>query len=72
MRRYNAFLLRYWTVAQTDRRLEVTHLQSGELMRSASLAEVLAWVRDHADDADDTAEGPPAEEASPRELTRPP
>ncbi|MFN8516534.1 MAG: hypothetical protein U0841_28925 [Chloroflexia bacterium] len=72
MRRYNAFLLRYWALAEADRRLEVTHLQSGELMRSASLSEVLAWVRDHADDADDTLEELPAEEEAPPGYTRPP
>jgi hypothetical protein len=69
MRRYNAFLLRYWALTEADRRLEITHLQSGEQLRTASLAALLEWVRDHADDIE--AE-PPAEEASPLEVTRPP
>ncbi len=69
MRRYNAFLLRYWALAEADRRLEVTHLQSGEQLRTASLDALLAWVRDHADDSEEEI---PSEEESPRELTRPP
>jgi hypothetical protein len=69
MRRYNAFLLRYWALAEADRRLEVTHLQSGEQLRTASLDALLAWVRDHADDSEEET---PSEAESPLELTRPP
>lgn len=69
MRHYNAFLLRYWTREGTERRLEVTHLQSGEQLRTDSLAALLAWVRDHAADTD---EEPRDQEAAPLELLRPP
>jgi hypothetical protein len=69
MRRYNAFLLRYWALAEADRRLEVTHLQSGEQLRTASLDALITWLRDHADDADLVL---PGEAEAPGGRPRPP
>jgi hypothetical protein len=45
---YNSFLIRYWALdAEQGERAELTHLQSGERCCVASLAEALAWMRDH-------------------------
>jgi hypothetical protein len=47
-RRYNSFLIRYWSLDdEQGERAEVTHLQSGERRCVVSLAEALALLRDY-------------------------
>lgn len=43
-RQYGAFLVRYWRLADGDRRLAVAHIQSGASARVASLAAALDWM----------------------------
>jgi hypothetical protein len=46
-RHYNAFLIRHWSLDdEQGERAELTHLQSGQSLRVASLTEALAWMRD--------------------------
>jgi hypothetical protein len=45
-RRYRAFLLRCWRLGD-EQRFEIAHIQSGDTIRAASLAEVLAWLDRH-------------------------
>ena len=43
-RRYSSFLIRYWRLAGDKQRIEIEHIQSGDRMRAASLAAVMAWI----------------------------
>ena len=44
-RRYSAYLLRRWQLADGRERVEVQTLPSGELRRCRSLAEAYAWLQ---------------------------
>ncbi|MDP9375030.1 MAG: hypothetical protein M3Q65_21795 [Chloroflexota bacterium] len=48
---YCAFLLRCWQLEGGAQRVEITHIQSGERARLASLAAALAWLAAHQSDA---------------------
>jgi hypothetical protein len=46
-RQYNAFLIRHWALDdEQGERAELTHLQSGQRTRVASLMDALAWMCD--------------------------
>ncbi len=46
--RYDAFLVRQWSLDGGTERVEVTHVQSGARILVASLAEATTWIRGHA------------------------
>lgn len=49
VRKYSAFLLRYWQLAADEHRLEITHVQTGGRLLTSSTDAMLAWVRDQLD-----------------------
>lgn len=48
-RRLNSFLLRYWDLGSGSERIEIEHIQSGEKRLAISMADAVAWMREHAD-----------------------
>lgn len=62
-RRYSAFLMRYWQLADDTERLLVEHVQSDNRIVVTSLADAFAWVRDQTTDAAGTAASPPEQPA---------
>jgi hypothetical protein len=42
--RYSAFLVRLWQLPSGRERIEVQHIQSGNLARFASLPAAIAWI----------------------------
>jgi hypothetical protein len=44
-RRYNAFLIRHWSLESGLERTEVTHLQSGTTIRGHGLLQVIESIR---------------------------
>ncbi len=44
-RRYDAFLIRHWSLESGLERTEVTHLQSGTTIRGHALSQVLESIR---------------------------
>jgi hypothetical protein len=64
VRKYGAFVLRYWHLGDDERRLAITHVQSGGQLLTSSPAAMLAWVQAQLDpaaasDAGMSAEAPP-------------
>ena len=49
-RAYASFVLRCWRLGTAERRITVEHIQSGESVRLATLAEALAWLEIRASD----------------------
>jgi hypothetical protein len=47
VRRYNAYLVRYWCLRNGERRIVVEHCQSDDTIRLASLATALDWIEAH-------------------------
>ncbi len=43
-RRYSSFIIRRWRLAETEERVEVTHMQSGQRVTLVSLAEAVRWM----------------------------
>jgi hypothetical protein len=43
-RRYNAYLVRHWSLPDGAERIEIQHVQSGESARVRSLQATLDWI----------------------------
>jgi hypothetical protein len=59
-----SFLLRCWWVGREEERFELEHIQSGERLVVASLADAYAWVQTRAratESAQDASPGAPDE-----------
>lgn len=63
-----SFLLRCWWVGRDDERFELEHIQSGERLVVASLADACAWVQAHARAGEAGPDGPPRAPEQPRPL----
>ena len=46
--RYSAFLVRHWSLANGQERVEVQHIATGARHRCASVAEATAWLQGQA------------------------
>lgn len=46
-KRFGTFVIRYWSLPDDERRLDIEHVQSGERHRCASLPEAEAWLLAH-------------------------
>ena len=66
VRRYSAFLVRYWIFGHGAQRIEVTHIQSGEKTITTSLPAALDWIGRHTTATADGERAPPALEGGPR------
>ena len=51
-RRYDSFVLRCWCVSDTDRRIEVEHLQTGRRTRVGVFDAAAQWITTQCDDAE--------------------
>jgi hypothetical protein len=57
-RRYDAFLIRRWSLDDGRWRIEVTHVQSGAKTLVASLVEVTEWIASQSVEACDEPSPP--------------
>ena len=48
---YISFLIRCWHVGGHEQRIKIEHIQSGESARMVTLAEAMAWIGAHCDQA---------------------
>ena len=69
MRKYGAFVLRYWHLDDDERRLAVTHVQSGGQLLTSSPDAMLAWVQAQLGPAAAPDAGVNAEAAPPPSAT---
>ena len=51
-RRYTSFLLRWWHLDDHQQRIKIEHVQSGEGVQVAKLADALAWLEAHFNNRD--------------------
>ncbi|HEX5501955.1 MAG TPA: hypothetical protein VFW96_05000 [Thermomicrobiales bacterium] len=63
-----SFLLRCWWVGRDDERFELEHIQSGERLVVASLADAYAWVQARARVSEPGPDGPPGAPEGARPL----
>ena len=56
-RAYASFVLRCWRLGAAERRITVEHIQSGESVRLATLAEALVWLETRASDPSNVPRG---------------
>ena len=70
MKRYTTFLIRYWNLENSERRIEVEQIRSGATARLASIAEAVAWIRDRAEpNAGAVSPSAPPDDRDDREAT---
>lgn len=43
-RQYTSFLIRCWRLSEDEQRIKVEHIQSGEDIQVATLADATAWI----------------------------
>jgi hypothetical protein len=53
--RYTSFLLRYWSLGDGQRRIQIEQVQSGAGTRVATLAAALEWIEQCCGETSDTA-----------------
>ena len=71
-RRYNAFLIRHWSLdADQGQRIEVQHVATGKQTLVASLPAALAWMQTEiASEAVVSRSPPPSDLSGPGEATK--
>ncbi len=51
LRPYTSFLIRLWRLGQSQTRVKIEHIQTGEVTQVGSLADALTWLEDHSDES---------------------
>jgi hypothetical protein len=51
LRPYTSFLIRLWRLGQSQTRVKIEHIQTGEVTQVKSLADALTWLEDHSDES---------------------
>jgi hypothetical protein len=59
-KRFGTFVIRYWSLPDDARRLDIEHVQTGERFRCASLPEAEAWLAARVRSPASGINGPPA------------
>jgi hypothetical protein len=57
LRPYTSFLIRLWRLGQSQTRVKIEHIQTGEVTQVGSLADALLWLEGQADEPRNEQEG---------------